>query len=232
MSHHLGQCILHNTSTLEGIFDVVQSIYAHQPIREIWPGPWVMTRYLHTLDHDLIAYELDTKYKNKLTNYHIVRWDVLSTRTAPTQDIFVYWSLPYYITSPLLQLMTDQHITWVYVIQHEVWRKIASHATKKSYLRWLLNFTHTITYHHTIDRSEFAPIPQVDSCVISMMPHDRMWDDRQHGQMIKLLDMLHAKRKTIGAQFKHLGKSYPAHLWSKRLEQLQRHELFELAHDL
>ena len=43
-------------------------------------------------------------------------------------------------------------------------------AHKKSFLRWLLNYSYHVMYLKTVPAKAFSPAPKVQSCVISLIP--------------------------------------------------------------
>jgi 16S rRNA (adenine1518-N6/adenine1519-N6)-dimethyltransferase len=121
----------------------------------------------------------------------------------------------------------------VFLIQKEVGEKIMTAATKKSYLRWLLNNQYDVFYEFTVPPQVFTPPPKVDSAVVSFVRKDKPIlmknDDLQ--KMRRVLDIISPyKRKTLGKIQKLCGSSIniPTHLWSRRLEELGWDEMKEI----
>ena len=88
----------------------------------------------------------------------------------------------------------------VFLIQKEVAEKIMTAATKKSYLRWLLNNHYDIFYQFTVPPRAFTPPPKVDSAVVSFVRKDKPILTKK-GALEKLRCILDAispyKRKTL-----------------------------------
>jgi 16S rRNA (adenine1518-N6/adenine1519-N6)-dimethyltransferase len=121
----------------------------------------------------------------------------------------------------------------VFLIQKEVGEKIMTAATKKSYLRWLLNNQYDVFYEFTVPPQAFTPPPKVDSAVVSFVRKDKPIlmknDDLQ--KMRRVLDIISPyKRKTLGKIQKLCGSSIniPTYLWSRRLEELGWNEMKEI----
>lgn len=241
MSHFLWQCFLVNQESIDSINNIVEKNYTDQQLVEIGPWPWVMTVFLRTLSDNLKLYELDRSFEKKLTKIvwedQIIWWDVLQTRSKPTEKRLVYGSLPYYITSPIMRLVCDWvFVTWIFVIQHEVWEKLATYAKKKSYLRWLLNYYYDVSYALKIPRHHFNPAPKVDSCCVTLIPRDHPVGDKElFNQLIRFLDTINwFKRKTLWAIAKMISNQKMLdflilhEIWWKRLEELDWTEMIEL----
>jgi len=169
--------------------------------------------------------------KTPLTHeLRIIRWNILkqgdflqSTHDKP--HTLVYGSLPYYITSPILRLVMIEcwHHHGLFIIQKEVGQKIASTATKKSYLRWLLNNYHEVSITQIIPAQSFTPPPKVQSCVVKLtrLAQPKLSND-EYARMLVLLDQINGyKRKTLGKIWKIIWRDdLPQELTNKRLEEL------------
>ena len=77
--------------------------------------------------------------------------ELVAQKQVSPQKTLVVGNLPYYITSPILRKffthpdtdipdMTQQFAGGIFMVQDEVGQKVRSDATKKSFLRWLLNY--------------------------------------------------------------------------------------------
>jgi 16S rRNA A1518/A1519 N6-dimethyltransferase RsmA/KsgA/DIM1 with predicted DNA glycosylase/AP lyase activity len=103
---------------------------------------------------------------DELIGDNLIFNDVLQVDFATSFDFdlsktLVYGSLPYYITSPIIGKLFLPIVNsplsgrqglgrGIFIVQKEFAEKIATDAKKKSYLRWLLNHNHIVTYHKTI----------------------------------------------------------------------------------
>jgi len=54
------------------------------------------------------------------------------------------------------------------MIQKEVADKISEDAGKKSFLRWLLNYAHKVSYLKTVPAKAFKPAPKVTSAIVGL----------------------------------------------------------------
>ena len=119
-------------------------------------------------------------------------------------------------------------------MQYEVADKIRSDATKKSYLRRLLNIFCEVRSLFPVPASSFTPPPKVVSAVISLIPREGpMIDLLLVPKLLRFLDLTNPfKRKTLGKIQKMQQNSFtesdifiPDALVSKRLEELGREEV-------
>lgn len=123
------------------------------------------------------------------------------------------------------------------MMQQEVGEKIRHDADKKSYLRWLCNFAHTVSYSKTVPAKAFKPAPKVQSCLMSFEPKGSPEGSPQDFE--KLLIVLDAisgyKRKTLGKIWKMILKNdksrqfkLPEDIASKRLEEVEREDMMQI----
>lgn len=116
------------------------------------------------------------------------------------------------------------------MIQKEVGDKIHTDASKKSYLRWLLNHSYDVYYAKTVPAKAFRPAPKVRSCLIALTRKAQPWPI-DFATLITFLDVFAPySRKTIGKIAKMTGTHFvvPDHLASKRLEDCGIEQLLEI----
>ena len=257
MSSYLGQNFLTDISAQEYILQTVsqlQSSHNLTKVIEIWPGKWALTQWLISIFSDVTLIEMDTtmrpyleklhqifktdQIKSESNNFSIVWWDILKQWPVLSQFIdkehtLVYWSLPYYITSPIFRLVMIE--SWFYyglfIIQKEVWDKISSSSHKKSYLWRLLNNEFEVTITQSILPSSFTPAPKVHSCVVQLTRRSEPFlDTNQYNRMIALLDQISGfKRKTLGKIWKIINRNdLDPQLAPLRLEECWRDEMKKL----
>ena len=220
---------------------------------EIWPGKGAITKYIQPIFTDHFrAIEKDETFEwllHELVWNNLIMNDVLQVDFTKAFDFdlsksLVYGSLPYYITSPIIgklflpnaiddgrsELTSLEPSYWIFIVQKEFAEKIETNAKKKSYLRWLLNYNHTVTYHKTIPAKWFSPAPKVDSAIISISPS--IIQDVNYTKLQVVLDKISwFKRKTIGKIIKMVcGTIIQAHplddsILKKRIEELSRGEI-------
>lgn len=224
-------------------------------IIEIWPWKWAITRLIDQISPNFILIEKDSDLSQKLQdkkesselnftqliNQDVLEVDVqssLSQYSVLPSETIVIWNLPYYITSPILTkffwLWIQDFAWWIFMIQEEVWQKIASSANKKSYLRRVLNFVYEVKYLKMIGPKSFSPPPKVKSCLISLTPSSQM-PDIDFWDFMEFLDIYCPfSRKTLNAiqkiAAKQNKKSYniPENLLNKRLEELSLNDISQI----
>lgn len=222
---------------------------------EIWPGKWAITKLIDQVSpiflliekDPYLAQKLKEKKENSELNFtEIINQDVLevdiqsilSQYLVERAQTIVVWNLPYYITSPILTkffwLWKQDFAWWIFMIQEEVWQKIHSLATKKSYLRRILNFAYEVKYLKQIWPKSFSPPPKVKSCLVSLTPSLQM-PDVDFWDFMEFIDIYSPfSRKTLNAiqkiTTKQNKKNYniPENLLSKRLEQLNLDDIKQI----
>jgi 16S rRNA (adenine1518-N6/adenine1519-N6)-dimethyltransferase len=113
----------------------------------------------------------------------------------------------------------------LFLVQHEMGNKIRHDTTKKSFLRWLVNYAYEVTYLKSVPAKAFSPPPKVQSCVICLLPKEDIIDV-DFDTLYTFLDTVSGfKRKTLGKIEKMLSKKnilvkIPEDLQHKRLEEL------------
>lgn len=219
---------------------------------EIGPGKGAITKLIQPIfAENFRAIEKDETFQDILEELvnpeHIIRSDVLllEKETLPAialDKTLLYGSLPYYITSPIISKFLLNPSFWIpvgiFIVQKEFAQKVATEAKKKSYLRWLLNYSHTVQYNKTISAKGFSPAPKVDSAIISIIKGATQNINYEH--MLVVLDLISGfKRKTLGKIIKMLEDNKKISSWSKeanidvnlkaifpkRLEEISRDEM-------
>lgn len=178
----LGQNFLTNHTIAETMINALE-LTATDTIVEIGPGPGALTKILVprlALNNKLIAVELDKRFSTLLTeeykqnknvtilNENILDW-LPDTNLAPTFKVL--GSLPYYITSPILHMLTKLKIkplTAVLLVQYEVGQKLVAKENELNYLATFIKTFFFIEFIAKVDREDFSPSPVVDSAVIKL----------------------------------------------------------------
>lgn len=246
MPRYLGQHFLVDTQILERIVAAISTLSERSwatTMREIWPGQWALTQHIYKLSTQFRCFEKDETMKKYLWQFlqpeQIVRWDILQSDVyfgwEDARDALVVGNLPYYITSPILRKFFTEGMTpwWgVFLIQKEVAEKIKTTATKKSYLRWLLNNRYRVDYLFTVPPKSFDPPPKVESAVVVLERRNMpILSDDSYDRMLVFLDTVAGmKRKTLGKIQKILAKNHtiihvPEMYVGKRIEELDREDI-------
>lgn len=186
-------------------------------------GPWkgALTKRLITVFNEIVLFEKDESFREILQGFvpdwKIVRWDVLEQDLSSKimefwfdiNNILVAGNIPYYITSPIFRkfFVENKFKYGIFMIQKEVWEKIKTDAEKKSYLRWLLNYSNDVKYLKTVPAKAFSPVPKVDSCLVEIVSSCPKPFD--FNKMIEILDLISPyKRKSMGKILKILEKKW------------------------
>lgn len=260
MSSYLGQNFLVDMDILKRIAETIKTLYNDSKcttIIEIWPGRWALTAKLLKLPEQLICIEKDTTMQQYLkqrqeqhTKMKVIFEDVLEVKSdklqvASKEQTLVVGNLPYYITSPILRkFFGATEASWaggIFLIQKEVADKIVYNASKKSFLRRLINYAYHVEYCFAVPPTAFNPPPKVTSAVIKLTPKDSNdIPTLSYETMMIFLDQYSPyKRKTLWASSKIVSKlsKKSTEKWtdfditpftSKRLEELGREEMKEI----
>ena len=217
----LGQNFLKDPHYLTKIADAAQIAPTDQ-VLEIGPGLGHLTEVLAKRAQRVLALELDTRLIPVLErefsgqdHVSIVHADALE---YPYGSLTGIWkavaNLPYYISTPLIQLLIDHRDKFsslTLLLQKEVAQRIASPPGSKEYgfLSVLVQLSAEPRIEFTVPAGAFTPVPKVDSAVVTL----RM---REHPaacntDKVFLLNLLKAvfsqRRKTLRNGLKPLSLS-------------------------
>lgn len=168
---------------------------------EIGPGTGAITKHLAKTEAEVIAYEIDQDLVDKLReelhwakNVQIVEENILAKDLQlPTRTYKVVASLPYYITSPILERLLLAHpiaSVIILMIQKEVADKIVATPPDGSYLANFVQLFGNPEIVATVPAAAFYPKPQVDSAIlrIKTLPEPRL----PHTDLEQMQLLLHA----------------------------------------
>ena len=157
-------------------------------VLEIGPGVGVLTRELSQVAKKVVAIELDERLKKilpktlgDLDNVEVIFGDamkldlkkIIEEHFADCESVSVCANLPYYITSPIIMMLLEQHlpITSITVmVQKEAAERLCAEVGSRD----AGAVTVAVTYYaekeilFEVDRSSFMPPPNVDSAVIKL----------------------------------------------------------------
>lgn len=146
---------------------------------EIGPGTGAITRLLAKEAGEVLAYEIDPNLASKLKedlhwakNVQVREQNILASGfELPQRTYKVVASLPYYITSPILEILLRAvpiASVIVLMVQWEVAEKITDSPPNSSYLA---NFVRLFSEPEVISKvspGAFFPRPQVDSAILRL----------------------------------------------------------------
>lgn len=185
-----GQNFLINTSILEQIIDAAQ-ITEDDFVLEIGPGIGTMTQYLCESARKVVAVEIDSnlipilqetlkEYDNvEVLNQDILKVDInkLAEEQNGGKPIKVVANLPYYITTPIIMALFEQHVPLANVtvmVQKEVAARMKSGPGSKDYgaLSLAVQYYAEPYIVANVPCNCFMPRPNVDSAVIRLTRYE------------------------------------------------------------
>lgn len=222
---YLGQNFLIDAKVRSYIADKILALYHTtwcDTLIEIWPGKGSITKLIQTISDHFFVVDMDPTFIDsgelRVENWVFILADileldveeVLKDKQLSPEKTLIVWNLPYYITSPILRkfFSAKGYAWWIFMVQDEVGQKIRSDAKKKSYLRWLLNYSCDVTYLKWVPAKCFKPIPKVKSCLIQLTTkNEQLSIDRD--KFIEFLELFAPfSRKTLGAIQTMLNKRF------------------------
>lgn len=184
-------------------------------VLEIGPGFGALTIDLASAGADIFAVEKDKKaysilkeiVKDNFPNLKLFNEDILEfdmKRTARAKRLKVIGSLPYYVTTPIIEYLINNKKgikSILIVVQREVANRFLASAGSKDYgsISCFIQYHTSPLYMHTIKRTSFYPEPEVDSSLIRFdvldKPSVKVADEELFFKVIR--GAFNQRRKTI-----------------------------------
>ena len=174
----LGQHWLKDRLILEAIADC-GDITLKDTVLEIGPGLGTLTSILLGRAGSVVAVEFDKELARKLPgqfpgkNLTVHSEDILKfDLTSLPADYKVVANVPYYITSKIVQLLseaTNPPKVAVLLVQKEVAERLAAHPGDMSILAVSAQLYHHVELGPLVPAEYFTPPPKVDSQVITLI---------------------------------------------------------------
>jgi 16S rRNA (adenine1518-N6/adenine1519-N6)-dimethyltransferase len=209
----LGQIFLRDALVVERILQSA-ALASDDMVLEVGPGRGILTAALAQRTHALYAIEIDAHYARTLqqrfasaTHVHIIEADArfYDYELLP-QPLVVVANLPYSMGMAILQrlLTFRQRLSrLIIMLQKEVAARILALPNSSAYgaLSVFLQYYARITYNFDVSRHAFAPVPAVDSSVITLRPFPVLpWPACDAGWLFRLVKTAFAhRRKTLRA---------------------------------
>ncbi len=189
----------------------------HTGVLEIGPGIGVLTRELLERAEKVVAVELDRRllpvlaetlgsYDNlKVVNADVLELDLnrLITEEFDGMDVAVCANLPYYITSPVIMKLLEDHLP-VSTITVMVQKEAAVRLCAEPGTRDSSAITAAVRYYCTpellfhVSSGSFMPAPRVDSAVIRLRLHEPQVHPKDEKTFFKVIKGAFAqRRKTV-----------------------------------
>ncbi|GAE27842.1 dimethyladenosine transferase [Halalkalibacter wakoensis JCM 9140] len=183
----LGQNFLIDTNVLRNIVDAA-SVSEKTGVIEVGPGIGALTEQLAKRAKKVVSFEIDQRLLPVLDetlapydNVTIIHSDVLKANIheaikenfQDVDDIMVVANLPYYVTTPILMKLLEEHLPIrgiVVMIQAEVADRIAAKPGTKDYgaLSIAAQYFAEAERVLTVPATVFVPQPRVDSAVLRL----------------------------------------------------------------
>ncbi|WP_332633219.1 16S rRNA (adenine(1518)-N(6)/adenine(1519)-N(6))-dimethyltransferase RsmA [Halalkalibacter flavus] len=183
----LGQNFLIDTNVLRNIVDAA-NISELTGVIEVGPGIGALTEQLAKRAKKVVSFEIDQRllpvldetlapYDNvKIIHSDVLKADIHQTikeEFKDTSDIMVVANLPYYVTTPILMKLLEEHLPIrgiVVMIQAEVADRIAAKPGTKEYgaLSIAAQYFAEAERVLTVPATVFVPQPRVDSAVLRL----------------------------------------------------------------
>ena len=181
---------------------------------EIGPGQGALTRKL-IKKAKVIAYEIDMDLKDTLTrlsdegNLSIIWGDFLERNVQKDlegieyNNLYIIANLPYYITTPIILKVIEENLnlnSMTVMVQKEVGDRFTTAPGSKEYgsITVFLNYYFEIKKLFDVSRNCFYPKPNVESCVIKLMPKKEKINLKSEEKFFNLVkDSFRFKRKTL-----------------------------------
>lgn len=206
-----GQNFLQDEQTLEKIVSSIEPSPSDL-ILEIGPGAGAITKKLKRYASQLVAFEIDEETKKYLLsiqdeNTEIIYEDFLNIdlteflKKYHYEKLYIIGNLPYYITTPIIEHIIDSkvdHQSLTIMVQKEVANRFLATPGHREYgyMTVLLNYYYMIERVIDVKKTQFYPVPKVDSTVLKLtMKKSRDVDIDKLKTLLK--DSFRYKRKNI-----------------------------------
>ena len=210
---HYGQNFLSDHSIVVKIAEL-SNIKDDTVVVEIGPGMGALTEELVKRAKKVIAFEIDTdvipilkENLSSYSNYEIINQDILKANLSMINEMedecISVSNLPYYITSPIIDLFLKRMVNvkkGIYMIQKEVADRICASVGTKDYN----SFSILVQYYAhckkilSVPRICFTPMPNVDSVVIELEKYEREYKPDNESIFVKVVEgSFKERRKTL-----------------------------------
>lgn len=203
------QNFLINNDIVNKIVDIIDYKLGDQ-IVEIGPGLGALTENIINRSYPIDAYEIDERMCEHLIKtfssydiFNLKRGDFLKQNLSNySKDVRVISNLPYALTTPIIEkvlLETPNLKQFVFMVQKEVVERLSAKIKTKEYspLSIFIEYLGKLTKEVSVRKTEFFPVPNVDSTVFSIrIDKERNMDfDKKFYRFLK--QCFSMRRKTI-----------------------------------
>lgn len=213
-----GQNFMTNLSVVERMAEASHPEY---PVVEIGPGIGSLTEQLAKRAPSVDAFEIDERLRPVLADtlqaYDNVTVHFQDFLEAQEEDIFgshekisVSANLPYYVTTPILFKLFEygQRVPYITVmVQKEVAERFTAAPASKEYsaLSVEAQYLYTVKKLFNVARTQFDPVPNVDSAVVGFSVHSDIPADIPVQEFFAFVrDCFKQRRKTLYNNLKEI----------------------------
>lgn len=206
-----GQNFLNSEIVLDKIVDLFE-VNNTDKIVEVGPGAGALTKRLINKGCSVISFEIDESLKQFLdkinsNNLNVVYGDFLNVNLNDyfnkEDNLYFVANIPYYITTPIITKFIDDGVipkVMILMVQKEVGERLSASPGTSDYgaITVILNYYFDVRYEFTVNRSDFYPVPNVDSCIISLCKKDNVVSVKDFNKFKKFVnDSFKQKRKNL-----------------------------------
>ncbi len=221
MSKRIGQNFLIDSAIVQGIVDAA-NVTAEDRVLEIGPGIGTLTQALAETGAAVTCVELDKRLPEVLShtleaydNVNIIQGDILKVNIPEimgNQPFKVVANLPYYITTPIIMALLEQHLPItdiVVMVQKEVAERMAAQPGGKTYgaLSVAVQYYTVPQIALYVPPRSFMPPPEVESvvvdCKVRPKPAVDLLDEKLFFRVVKAA--FGQRRKTLNNALKSVG---------------------------
>ncbi|MDR3559016.1 MAG: 16S rRNA (adenine(1518)-N(6)/adenine(1519)-N(6))-dimethyltransferase RsmA [Candidatus Pacebacteria bacterium] len=219
----LGQNFLKDQTVLDKIIQAAD-LSLDDLVVEVGPGEGALTKELVKYANKIICIEKDESLANKLadnfqfsmTNDQILNFknktaiiagDILEINLPELiekndfKNYKVIANIPYYITSPIIQLFLETKYPpteMILMVQKEVAQRICAGPGQMSILAAAVQYYAQVELLFHVDKKSFWPVPEVDSAVIRVTHNSKCVTQNERKNFFRIVRAgFSAKRKTL-----------------------------------
>ncbi len=231
----LGQHFLMSPEILNHIVELLPA--PRVEVLEIGPGPGGLTLALLEKGFKVLAIEVDRRWTKHLEDQlvcqfpdrlTVVEGDALAMDWAslegcdPPAPWDVVGNLPYYITAPLLAKLAQTRLSWrtaVVMVQKEVADRLSTMpgARQTNALGVILRYNATVETVFQVDKTNFYPVPEVDSAVVRLVRKDPLPVSYEAFHWVVHAGFGHRRKMLRQALAQSLRSPFSAQQWASLL---------------
>ncbi len=182
-------------------------------VLEIGPGTGALTEELLKVSKRVIAYEIDKEVvpilkenTKEYDNLEVIVEDILKADLSKInnldENIICIANLPYYITSPIIDLFLKKMTNVkkaIFMMQKEVGDRISANINTKDYNSFsiLVQYFARCKKILNVPRTCFTPEPNVDSVVIELEKYKRDFKPKNEEFFIKVVESSFKERRKM-----------------------------------